>query len=181
MSLSSWLRDYLYIPLGGNRKGAVRTYVNLMIVMLLGGLWHGASIAFVIWGAWHGALLAIERASRDFHPSRWLPPAGALALTQLLVIVSWVPFRADSWERATVVLDAMFLTRPSGNWIFAGLSPLIVLLIPFGFALCWFVPNTWELLERGNNVGYVRDFLLFAVSIAVVLANQASPFLYFQF
>jgi alginate O-acetyltransferase complex protein AlgI len=61
MSLSRWLRDYLYIPLGGNRRGASRTYVNLMLVMLLGGLWHGAAWAFVAWGAWHGGLLALER------------------------------------------------------------------------------------------------------------------------
>jgi len=181
ITLSTWLRDYLYIPLGGNRKGATRTYLNLMIVMLLGGLWHGASIAFVIWGAWHGALLAVERASRDFHPTRWLPPVAALALTQLLVIIGWVPFRSESWSGTTGILSAMFLTCPSGSWVFAGLSPLVVWLIPLGFLLCWLLPNTWELLERGDNVGYLRDFLLLAVSIAIVLANQASPFLYFQF
>jgi alginate O-acetyltransferase complex protein AlgI len=111
MSLSAWLRDYLYIALGGNRGGTARTYRNLFLTMLLGGLWHGANWTFAIWGAWHGAILAVERAlgvkapagthPEGFRPHRW-------ALTFLLVVLGWVMFRADSVGDAFVLYGAMF-------------------------------------------------------------------------
>src|SRR4051794_9196819 len=93
ISLSTWLRDYLYIPLGGNRKGPARTYVNLMTVMLVGGLWHGASWNFVIWGAIHGGMLGLERAQGKHSFYRRLPHGVRVALTFLVVCLSWVFFR----------------------------------------------------------------------------------------
>jgi alginate O-acetyltransferase complex protein AlgI len=93
MSLSAWLRDYLYIPLGGNRHGAARTYLNLLIVMGLGGLWHGASWKFAIWGLWHGALLATERLLGIGEPSRDLLAFLRIPITFLLVTVGWLSFR----------------------------------------------------------------------------------------
>src|SRR5580692_8312514 len=101
MTLSQFLRDYLYIPLGGNRRGRVLRYVNLMITMMLGGLWHGAAWTFVIWGALHGIYLCINHAWANYGPSipqRLARPAGVLAfvLTFLAVVVAWVFFRADS-------------------------------------------------------------------------------------
>src|SRR2546429_1136849 len=97
ISLSSWLRDYVYIPLGGSRRGAARTYRNLMLTMLLGGLWHGASWNFVIWGGYHGALLSLERMARGGRPpgqdrSRWYPLQAAATFG--LVLIGWVFFRA---------------------------------------------------------------------------------------
>src|SRR5690606_3940552 len=97
MSLSSWLRDYLYIPLGGNRLGRGRTYLNLMLVMLLGGLWHGPTWSFVAWGAWHGSLLAVERALAGRlgrPPSDLLHPGFGQGVTFLAVVVGWAIFRA---------------------------------------------------------------------------------------
>lgn len=116
MSLSTWLRDYLYIPMGGNRRGEVRTYVNLMLTMLIGGLWHGASWLFVIWGGLHGMYLVVERLIRGWGQSRgWrlnLPgQVGAVLLTFLLTNLAWVFFRAGTMEAAGHVLSAMFTAR----------------------------------------------------------------------
>ena len=112
MTLSRFLRDYLYIPLGGNRHGRLQRYVNLMITMLLGGLWHGAAWTFVIWGALHGVYLCINHAWANFGPP--IPqalqrPAGVVAflLTFLAVVVAWVFFRADSLASALSVLSRM--------------------------------------------------------------------------
>ncbi len=110
ISLSSWLRDYLYIPLGGNRKGVNRTYVNLMLTMLLGGLWHGAAWTFVIWGALHGTYLVIERLLRQkikFKAEGVLPKLALALLTYMLVNVTWVFFRAEGFQDAWNVLGSM--------------------------------------------------------------------------
>ena len=111
ITLSSWLRDYLYIPLGGNRHGAARTYLALMVTMLLGGLWHGASWTFVVWGGLHGLYLAVERLLRSrFSSYRPGPVALVLLglLTYALVNITWVFFRAHSFEKAWQVLAGMF-------------------------------------------------------------------------
>src|SRR5208283_2031867 len=96
ISLSTWLRDYLYVPLGGNRKGEARTIVNLMTVMLIGGLWHGASWNFVIWGAIQGTMLIVERRRGKESPYRRLPVYMRIAFTFLITCVSWVFFRAET-------------------------------------------------------------------------------------
>jgi alginate O-acetyltransferase complex protein AlgI len=107
ISLSTWLRDYLYIPLGGNRKGPRRTYVNLFVVMLLGGLWHGAAWTFVIWGALHGALLMAERL-RGARPAYWrMPPWARVAATFALVLITWVFFRSADLAAAMTYLRDM--------------------------------------------------------------------------
>src|SRR6185369_7394740 len=98
MTLSRWLRDYLYIPLGGNRKGPARTYVNLLITMTLGGLWHGASLSFVLWGVIHGGALALHKLYRSrAGEGRGLPAIVSTPLTLLLVMIAWVPFRASTF------------------------------------------------------------------------------------
>ncbi|AYC31870.1 MBOAT family protein [Pseudomonas cavernae] len=135
ISLSTWLRDYLYISLGGNRGGSVATYRNLILTMLLGGLWHGANFTFVIWGAWHGLWLAIERAlgsdaaPRRFNPLKW----GA---TFLLVILGWVLFRAENLDVAARMYQAMFSL---GDWQLselgrAGLTDLQVATLVIAYA-----------------------------------------------
>jgi alginate O-acetyltransferase complex protein AlgI len=103
ISLSVWLRDYLYIPLGGNRLGAARTYINLMLVMFLGGLWHGASMTFVLWGVWHGGWLAAERATGRAQSKS----AFALGLTLLIVLLGWVMFRAADLAQAGTIYAGM--------------------------------------------------------------------------
>jgi alginate O-acetyltransferase complex protein AlgI len=111
ISLSTWLRDYLYISLGGNRGGTFKTYRNLFLTMLLGGLWHGANFTYVLWGAWHGAWLAIERAlgigtARRFNPLKW-------AFCFLLVVLGWVIFRAENLSMAMRMYQALF---SFGDW-----------------------------------------------------------------
>jgi alginate O-acetyltransferase complex protein AlgI len=112
ISLSTWLRDYLYIPLGGNRDGQIRTYRNLMITMLLGGLWHGAAWTYVAWGAWHGFLLAVEHAWRGTHNHIPRTPsvvrdASAIALTFICVAIGWTFFRAATLDDALTLLTTM--------------------------------------------------------------------------
>src|SRR6187401_1207767 len=108
ISLSTWLRDYLYIPLGGNRRGELRTYVNLMTVMLLGGLWHGASWNFVLWGAIHGGMLAFERSQGRGSLYRRLPMTLRIAITFFVVCLSWVFFRAKTLGQALAMFKSLF-------------------------------------------------------------------------
>ena len=112
ISLSSFLRDYLYIPLGGNRSGRARMYLNLAVVMLLGGLWHGANWTFIVWGAYHGSLLIAERWAGKKAAYQRLPQPLRIALTFVLVLGSWVWFRADSLPSAITYFSALFGACP---------------------------------------------------------------------
>lgn len=182
ISLSTWLRDYLYFPLGGNRHGPWKTYRNLFLVMLLGGLWHGASVMFLIWGAWHGVLLAVERWLGPAHPLRKLPRPVTVALTTFLVVLGWVPFRSESMEQVGHVFSAMF--RPDTSWMLHSLpagSMVVAWLVPVFVAICWIAPNSWDLVRDLRFSRLVRDSLLSAVLILIVLSQRESPFLYFQF
>src|SRR5207244_781148 len=105
---STWLREYLYVPLGGNRRGLSRTYFNLILTMLLGGLWHGASWNFVIWGALHGGMLAFERNQGRQGLYHRLPRPVRVALTFIIVLIGWVFFRAPDLARAVSYLASMF-------------------------------------------------------------------------
>ncbi len=135
MSLSSWLRDYLYIPLGGNRSGRMKTYRNLMLTMLLGGLWHGASWTFVAWGGFHGALLSLERffkkatgveAQKGFHPGGII----RAVITFHLVCISWVMFRVDGFDQLYLYLKRMFFAWTwDGRGELRGLAWALVLLL----------------------------------------------------
>ncbi|WP_375248737.1 MBOAT family O-acyltransferase [Sphingomonas sp.] len=133
ISLSSWLRDYLYIPLGGSRRGAARTYLHLFITMLLGGLWHGASWNFVIWGALHGGWLGIERFARRMRPANWpAPPAWlGLLITFHIVVLGWIFFRAQGLDAAFAYLGAM----AHNGWQNHLVTPLSLALIVIGLAM----------------------------------------------
>src|ERR1700761_570903 len=158
MTLSQFLRDSLYIPLGGNRRGPVWRYVNLMVTMLLGGLWHGAAWTFVAWGALHGLYLCINHAWDFLVPPvpRRLAPVTDLAagvLTFLAVVVAWVFFRADSFASALTVLAGM--VSPS-NVALGRDEVADLLLIAVYAALAWFAPNTQTLMgydHRNRTVG----------------------------
>jgi len=116
MTLSQWLRDYLYIPLGGNRLGTGRTYVNLMLTMLLGGLWHGASWNFVVWGGLHGVALALHRLGRDRARPR-LPRALGIATTFVFVTLCWIPFRASTFAETRAFFAGLFSAQAGLSWI----------------------------------------------------------------
>ena len=131
ITLSTWLRDYLYIPLGGNRKGRPRTYVNLAATMLLGGLWHGASWNFVAWGGLHGAALALHRAVSEWRGGRALLPTPlAIPLTFLFVMLCWVPFRAPDFATTLTMLERMFTPgAPGALWVPTWLGRALVLVV----------------------------------------------------
>ncbi len=194
MTLSQFLRDYLYIPLGGNRRGPVWRYVNLMVTMLLGGLWHGAAWTFVAWGALHGLYLCINHAWNYLVPAppqRLAPLAGpaAGALTFLAVVIAWVFFRADSFSSALTVLTGM--ASPAN--IALGRDEMAdLLLISFYAALAWFAPNTQTLMSydhRNRTVGAgasgLRPLSLYAAAAVLAFAilgiQQHSEFIYFRF
>lgn len=182
MSLSTWLRDYLYIPLGGNRKGPVRTYVNLFITMLLGGLWHGASWTFVIWGGYHGVLLAVERAMGKRGLVRG-PAFIQRAVTFLLVLVGWVLFRCETLGQAGSMLMGMVGLNGAGTPFLEYLTtvPLSLAMLAVTMSMIWTLPNTWEIRWRPGFWSAVALCILFVVCVGVILVNSSSPFLYFQF
>ena len=185
ISLSTWLRDYLYVPLGGNRKGPRRTYVNLMTVMLLGGLWHGASWNFVIWGAIHGGMLAAERAQGKTSPYRRLPRPVRVGITFLVVCLSWVFFRAKTLDQAMDYLRSMFGMAETSfaSAAVAGslYTPYHVTMLGIAALVVWGMPNTWVFTSRITPARAVGGLALLALSIFMMWTQTTNPFLYFQF
>jgi alginate O-acetyltransferase complex protein AlgI len=185
ISLSTWLRDYLYVPLGGNRKGPVRTYVNLFIVMLLGGLWHGASWNFVVWGGLHGSLLAFERAQGKAAPYLRLPPPLRVATTFVIVLLTWVFFRAADLPSAGRYLASMFgMSAPNdGARLLAGIvyQPYYLLTFVVAGVVVWTCPQTWD-WSRTLTAPKAAAAAVAFVAAAVMLTTQAfNPFIYFIF
>lgn len=198
MSLSSWLRDYLYIALGGNRHGTAKTYRNLFLTMLLGGLWHGANWTFVLWGAWHGGLLAIERAlgikgrPGDFRLWRWVP-------TMLFVVLGWVMFRAANAGEGLRMLGAMLRFDGGISEVYGSAITRLQLatLLIAALVSLW---TGWRALhpqvQRPDSAAdlpgpgdapfaVMRLELvlvpLFVLAVLKLSAQSYSPFLYFQF
>jgi D-alanyl-lipoteichoic acid acyltransferase DltB (MBOAT superfamily) len=196
MTLSQFLRDYLYVPLGGNRHGRILRYVNLMLTMALGGLWHGAAWTFVIWGVLHGAYLCINHAWNHFGPAvapRFAPAANgaAFVLTFLSVVVAWVFFRADSLASAMYVLARM--ADPT-QVTFGRVEMLDTGLILIYAAIAWFAPNTQAIMGYDHQnrsvgealAGWQRRPVFLYVSAAVLAfgilgIQQHSEFIYFRF
>jgi alginate O-acetyltransferase complex protein AlgI len=185
ISLSTWLRDYLYIPLGGNRKGPTRTYVNLMTVMLLGGLWHGASWNFVIWGGIHGGMLGLERKLGEKHPLRRLPRWLGVASTFLVVCISWVFFRAKTLGQAVEYLGSLCglaHTTPASDVVAGALyTPYHATLFVLCGLVVWGAPNTWQLTERLSLPRAAWVLAVLAMATLVMWTQTTNPFLYFQF
>lgn len=192
ISLSVWLRDYLYIPLGGNRKGNARTYVNLMLVMLLGGLWHGANWTFVLWGLWHGGWLAYERATGR---AKAADVAGLIA-TLVVVLVGWVMFRAANVTEAFEVYGGMLglnglspspdiaLAITSESLLFLLLGVTVAAGEPWlnRVAAARLRPTPDGALTLLNAaLPSVLVIALGVVSIMKLAEQSFSPFLYFQF
>ncbi|WP_374792408.1 MBOAT family O-acyltransferase [Aerosakkonema funiforme] len=186
ISLSNWLRDYLYISLGGNRKGKIRQYCNLLIVMLLGGLWHGASWNFVVWGGLHGVALAIHKIYLDLvgkkpkNQQSYLYSFGAWLLTIIVVLVTWVFFRATDFSISSLMVQKMFyLTNSEGiNWFASSLTLTVPILI-----ICDYVGTQLNKGVRLQLSTFRGLFVMFFVMLGLLfLAPQnPSPFIYFQF
>jgi alginate O-acetyltransferase complex protein AlgI len=194
ISLSVWLRDYLYIPLGGNRVSGGRTYVNLMTVMLLGGLWHGANWTFVLWGAWHGGWLALERATGMASAPK---TAARIARTLLIVLIGWVAFRATHVGLAMDFYAGMLGANGWGLPIDIALQisreSLAVLLLAVMLASFEPVLTDWfgqryhavtpegRVEATGTLLPALATTLIFALAVMRLAEQSFSPFLYFQF
>ena len=193
MSFSTWIRDYIYISMGGNRKGKIRTYINLIVTMLIGGLWHGASLNFVVWGGMHGLALACHKFLRtevlhhDRHYlSQGIRRVGAVLLTFHFVCFTFLFFRNVSFDKSVLMIQQMLFNM---HWellpgVISGYT-YVMLLILLGY-VAHFIPKTWKekpiaLLQKG---GVVLACLTLVVVIYLVIQTKSStiqPFIYFQF
>lgn len=188
ISLSTWLRDYLYVPLGGNRRGEARTYLNLMITMLLGGLWHGANWTFVVWGGIHGVALALTRAYTEWRERLDVPKQSAFWVHGLavfgtfhLVCAAWIFFRAESFAKAATI----FTQLASLTTFHPNLPASIVGVLLLGLA-SHFTPEAWYRRAReifSEMPAPAQAMLLFVVGLALrsMASADAVPFVYFQF
>ena len=194
ISLSTWLRDYLYIPLGGNRKGQIRTYVNLLVTMLLGGLWHGAAVRFILWGAIHGVALALHklymqifdalgwRRKKPLKIQRFL----GQIITFHLVCFAWIFFRADSMETALSVITQIsdhFTPEVFLQFVVGYKNVLLLLLLGY---LLHFTSKAQELRFRSwlTDLPFIGQVCLFIVTVFLLIqirSADAQPFIYFNF
>lgn len=199
ITLSRFLRDYLYIPLGGNRKGFSRRYMNLMIVMLLGGLWHGASWNFVIWGGLHGSYLIICHAyksiSQKFANPTFMPKSLAVLITFLAVSLAWVFFRAETYDGAINMTGCLLGQCGESINLQQTINKLydIAMIFTIGFVAIFMMPNSNQILEKtqaqlqGKSSYKLLTFktvscsLIFVLSVFYILAGAYSEFIYFQF
>lgn len=203
ITLSRFLRDYLYIPLGGNRHGTVRRFVNLMITMSIGGLWHGPSWNFIIWGGLHGFMLSLNHGLHHLRVPA-LPRPLAIAVVFTMVTLAWVPFRAPdlqitmSYYRSLfgfegLVLPPFFapissiigITTSSNLPSFSGLRGILAVVI--GLHIVWLLPNSlviltseWRRLANSRTAGMICAGLIVTCTM-LVYSRQATPFIYFQF
>ena len=187
ISLSTWLRDYLYISLGGNRRGARRTQINLLLTMLLGGLWHGASWNFVIWGGLHGIALIVHKVWCGLRgkepgaiPSR-IGSAAGWALTMVVVFVGWIFFRASGLAGATTMLARIFTWDTSGVRM---LSPQILVAIAVVAGTHLIVPkdSNWPLWIVERPMAWrIAAYTGFLMTLLCFGARESAPFIYFQF
>ncbi|HMS17525.1 MAG TPA: MBOAT family protein [Planctomycetota bacterium] len=183
ISLSTWLRDYLYVPLGGNRGGSLLTYRNLALTMLLGGFWHGANWTFIAWGAYQGLWLAFERLTGKKPLYATLPRVFRVSLTMIIVMVGWIFFRADNWDEAMRMLTAFFGFGDGG---FALQPKLLDRMATTGLILgglvAFLAPNTQQLVAN-EKAWWWPTFLAigFLIAIGHMFFDAFRPFLYFQF
>lgn len=188
ISLSSWLRDYLYIPLGGNRTGRIRTYINLLITMLLGGLWHGAAWKFVVWGGLHGLALTVEKLFNSILPrNRHIVFRGiGIMLTFHFVCFTWIFFRADGFNEALIIIERIAMSFSPELilqvlWGYKSVVFLIVLALMLHFSPARWDKGVEKLITLAPLV--IKALLVVAVIWLVVQVKSADvqPFIYFRF
>jgi alginate O-acetyltransferase complex protein AlgI len=182
VSLSAWFREYLYIPLGGNRRGRVRTACNKFIVFFATGLWHGASLNFILWGLWHGAFSSLEEVVRPWD-KKWLRPLWRI-VTLAAVLFGFVLFRAETLPDALAYAAAMFTAAPSGSALAAFLNGYD--LTALGAAILFSMPVLPALSRRlpdaaREALGAIGSAVLLAASVAALVTSTFNPFIYFRF
>lgn len=192
ISLSTWFRDYLYISLGGNRRGNARTYLNLVVVFAVTGLWHGASWNFVFWGLFHGSFLILERVGLTHFLER-VPSICRHIYVLLVVLVGWVFFRADDFTSAVIYLSKMVVYAPGTESVnsyltFFGFNGLTILGVALG--LVFSTPIYTKMREQfastlghtiSNSFEHILLVLLFVITLTFVAADSYNPFIYFRF
>ncbi len=182
ISLSTWLRDYLYIPLGGNRGGEARTYANLSTTMLLGGLWHGANWPFLLWGAYQGLWLSLERMNgrRAFHAP--LPPWLRVLCTYVIFTFGWSMFVARDFGHLWTLWCGLFGTAGLGGALhLEQYESYAYAMLPCALGIALLLPNSSQLMRRAHPATIVVFALLFLVALGRMLSSSNLPFLYFQF
>jgi len=184
ISLSSWFRDYLYIPLGGNRNGNLMSFRNLMIVFFLCGLWHGANLTFIVWGLWHGGFLVLERFKTVDGVFKKLPVPLKRLYAIVIVMLGWVFFRAESLPDAGAYMASLFSFDFSEITLTFHAFGCIVLAL--AVALCLipdrFIPQpTSRTPEQFKVSAFTMQAILAVVSVAILLASSRNPFIYFNF
>lgn len=178
ISLSTWLRDYLYFPLGGNRKGNIRTYINLFIVMFLGGLWHGAAWSYAIWGTFHGLALAIERfiTGRITLPRNWAVQGLRILVVFSFVTLAWLLFKLPEFGHVIKYLGALMNNRAATRYLIVG--SVVTYSAPV------ILYYSWHLLRERYSIQLRKyEFLIFGALLVGIVLNSGSPqkFIYFQF
>ena len=188
ISLSQWLRDYLYISLGGNKKGAVRTFVNLVTTMFLGGLWHGASWMFVAWGLLHGFYLVIEHGltllfSGAVHAGSRLWKLGLSIVTFIVVSATWVFFRSHDMPTAMTMLNTMFSPKSTVSLVFAEQLPLVMLVLSGLLSWHWVTrdANLESVFTRTPQ--WLRVSIISGAVLGIIYSSGGvqNAFIYFQF
>ena len=185
LTLSFWLRDYLYISLGGNRNGEWHTKINLMLTMLLGGLWHGASWNFVLWGGMHGVGLIIHKIWLSWkHPIKntIIYQYFAWGLTLTYVILLWVPFRSPDWQTTMLYYERIFSGATGISWMHTG--SFIVLSAVSIWHIMYLRNNEWLVSFPSKNVlvtNKIYPILAVLMLILLFAPMETSPFIYFQF
>lgn len=192
ISLSTWLRDYLYISLGGNRKGRLRAYLNQFITMLLGGLWHGASLKFLLWGAMHGIALAFHKTwivwtgKTVLSRNTWVGTALSWLLTFHFVCFCWIFFRADNMEVVRAMLEQIvYQFRPELFQSIIQGYPVVTAFMLAGYLL-HFMPFSWEsgvqkMVVNMPLFGKIAIFVLMVIWVVQMKSSEIQPFIYFQF
>ena len=180
MTLSAFLKEYLYIPLGGNRKGEINRYINIFLTMILGGIWHGANFTFFFWGLFHGIGIIINHLFLNL--KLYIPKILSIFVTFLFVHLCWVVFRAENMN------DAFIIYKNLVNFVSLNLSTFTVsnLLILFAALIAFFTPNSQEIVKSFKTkfeLRYIVSIPFFSIIffISIISINSYSPFLYFAF
>lgn len=189
ISLSSWLRDYIYIPLGGNRKGTMRTYLNNLITMLIGGLWHGAAWKFVFWGGIHGVGLAIHKACQPFLkkiPDTWYVKIISWSITLVFVSLLWVFFRASTFTDSILIIQNIFLNFDTNHIIPFFIERKVWCIMMAIIIISHAIPRTWynKVSDYFVKSPFIVKWIIFIVVVQLVIefmSEEVAPFIYFQF
>ena len=188
ISLSTWFKEYVYIPLGGNRKGPFRTYLNLFIVFLLTGIWHGANFTFIVWGLIYAVLLIIERIFLGKVLEKNPVKIINWVYTMLMVVIGWVFFRSENIIQAVKYITQMFSTSPSDYSVFSYISMKVIICLVMGILLMGFVQrllkDKYEKVKNKSlvvNVDFVIQIVLLILSVFSIVSGTYNPFIYFQF